>query len=64
MKYVYRPPNSTQDWIDSYEKQLSIVDSFDKEFYVLGDFNIEFTPYDTVTPVPGQPIITDRLGLW
>ena len=43
---VYRPPSSTQAWIDLYETQLESVDRLSLEFYVLGDINIQYTSND------------------
>ena len=40
---VYRPPSSTQAWIDLYETQLESADRISLELYVLGDINIQYT---------------------
>lgn len=42
VNFTYRPPNSIQSWIDSYEEQLDIADCVNKDIYLLGDFNINF----------------------
>ena len=41
---VYRPPRSTQAWIDLYETQLESADRLSLECYVLGEINIQYTP--------------------
>ena len=38
----YRPPNSLQSWIDSFEIEIEKALSENKEVIVLGDFNINY----------------------
>ena len=38
----YRPPNSAQNWIDSFEIEIDRAFSEEKEVIVLGDFNINY----------------------
>jgi len=47
INFVYRPPDSRQDWIDIYENQFrSAVNQF-PEIFIFGDFNILFTSNNT-----------------
>ena len=38
--YVYRPPDSKQMWIDTFEQQLNRADTHNLDMYTVGDFNI------------------------
>ena len=40
LNFIYRPPNSKQNWIDLYDTQLNIADCLNTEFFIFGDFNI------------------------
>ena len=40
---VYRPPDSKQMWIDTFEQQLNIADTHNLDIYTVGDFNIIFS---------------------
>ena len=37
---VYRPPDSKQMWIDTFEQQLNMADTHNLDIYTVGDFNI------------------------
>lgn len=39
---VYRPPNASAEWIDLFEKELSIAQTTGLEYLLMGDFNIDF----------------------
>ena len=39
INFVYRPPNSPQSWIDSFELQINKADMEDCNLYSTGDFN-------------------------
>ena len=39
----YRPPNSSQDCFDVYEKLITQMDSEDKEVILVGDFNCDWS---------------------
>ena len=36
---IYRPPNSTHDFFESFEKFIRMIDDENKEIYILGDLN-------------------------
>ena len=38
---VYRPPNACSEWIDLFEKELSVAQTTGFEFLLMGDFNID-----------------------
>ena len=40
---VYRPPDSKQMWIKTFEQQLNIADTHNLDIYTVGDFNIIFS---------------------
>ena len=43
INFVYRPPDSTIEWISTYESNFKNANNLmDTEFYILGDFNINF----------------------
>lgn len=44
ISFVYRPPNSTQSWIDSFDEQIEMADSSFLDYYILGDLNINYIP--------------------
>ena len=44
LNYVYRPPNSKQEWIDLYEKQIDLADQTNFHMFLLGDLNINYIP--------------------
>ena len=39
--FVYRPPNSKQNWITSFEAQLQRFEPLHTEIHFLGDFNFK-----------------------
>ena len=47
LSFIYRPPNSCTDWIESFENMVEKCSYEGKELVLLGDFNIDF-PYDTI----------------
>ena len=40
---VYRPPHSKSEWIDLFEKELSIAQTTGLEFIIMGDLNIDLS---------------------
>ncbi len=48
INFVYRPPNSKQNWIDTYEKQIDLSDLLNYETYILGDLNIDYNPTKSI----------------
>jgi len=44
MNFIYRPPNSAQNWVDTFELQMEAIDIFNMETHVIGDININFLP--------------------
>ena len=38
---IYRPPNSTHDFFESFEKFIKMIDDENKEIYILGDLNCD-----------------------
>ena len=38
---TYRPPNSTHDFFESFEKFIKMIDDENKEIYILGDLNCD-----------------------
>lgn len=44
VNFIYRPPNSSQNWIDLYESELNLADSICSEIHILGDVNIKYFP--------------------
>ena len=38
---IYRPPNSTHDFFESFEKFVKMIDYENKEIYILGDLNCD-----------------------
>ena len=38
---VYRPPNACSEWIDLFEKEVSVAQTTGFEFLLMGDFNID-----------------------
>ena len=42
INFIYRPPNSSQTWIDMYDSQLEVVYTSNVEYYILGDVNIKY----------------------
>ena len=40
--FVYRPPKSTIDWIDDFEKELGMAVTINSDIILLGDFNMNF----------------------
>ena len=42
--FVYRPPESKQCWVDTFEIVLENLDNSLHEFYILGDININYFP--------------------
>ena len=47
INFVYRPPDSRQDWIDIYENQFRSAVNQLPEIFILEDFNITFTSNNT-----------------
>ena len=39
---VYRPPDAKAEWIDSFEKEVSIAQATGLEIIMMGDFNIDY----------------------
>ena len=46
--FMYRPPNSTQCWIDKFEKQMEAIDFLNMETHIIGDFNINYSPNNNI----------------
>ena len=43
LNFVYRPPDSTHDWISEYENQFkNAITCSSQEYHIMGDFNINF----------------------
>lgn len=42
--FIYRPPDSKQNWIENFEKIADKLDNLLLEYYVLGDTNINYCP--------------------
>ena len=40
--FIYRPPDSSQQWIDIFETLLDKMDATNLQMYILGDFNIHY----------------------
>ena len=38
---VYRPPDSSSEFFDQFEKLIKTIDDEDKEMYILGDLNCD-----------------------
>ena len=38
---IYRPPNSTHDFFESFDKFIKMIDDENKEIYILGDLNCD-----------------------
>lgn len=49
LNFVYRPPSSTQNWIDQYELQFIQAAKINSEILLFGDFNIPFLDDNTCT---------------
>ncbi|WAR21541.1 hypothetical protein MAR_015515 [Mya arenaria] len=47
VNFVYRPPDSSQNWIDLFETQNNKLGSKDSEVYAQGNFNINYFPDKT-----------------
>jgi len=47
INFIYRPPDSRQDWIDIYENQFRSAVNQLPEIFILEDFNITFTSNNT-----------------
>ena len=41
---VYRPPSSCSEWIDLFEKEVSVAQTTGSEIILMGDFNIDIEP--------------------
>ena len=39
---MYRPPNSSPEWIGLFESEVFIARTTGSEFILIGDFNFEF----------------------
>ena len=48
LNFLYRPPDSKQDWIYTFESQLVRIDKLNIEAHFLGDFNINFSMHGDV----------------
>ena len=40
---VYRPPDACSEWIDLFEKEVSVAQTTGLEFLLMGDFNIDMS---------------------
>ena len=41
---VYRPPSAKSEWIELFEKELSVAQTTGLEIILMGDFNIDYSP--------------------
>ena len=39
--FIYRPPNSTHDFFENFQKFIKMIDDENKEIYILGDLNCD-----------------------
>ena len=44
LNFVYRPPDSKQCWIKTFEFLVDQMDALNCELHILGDFNINYNP--------------------
>ncbi len=44
LNFVYRPPNSKLNWLDSFDAQIKQIEALELEYHTLGDFNFKYLP--------------------
>jgi len=59
INFVYRPPNSPQSWIDSFELQINKADMEDCNMYSTGDFNFHCLSQNIFNNKKWEKLITD-----
>ena len=47
---IYRPPNSSHDFFENFEKLIKAIDDENKERYILGDLNCDMLKTESDTP--------------
>ena len=53
---VYRPPDSSSEFFDQFEKLIKTIDDEDKEMYILGDLNCDMLKTDKESNLPTKKI--------
>jgi hypothetical protein len=47
---IYRPPNSSRDFFENFEKLIKAIDDENKEMFILGDLNCDMLKTESDTP--------------
>jgi len=59
LRCVYRPPDSKQMWIDTFEQQLNMAYTHNLDIYTVRDFNIIFSTVTSFQNTKWSNLITD-----